>query len=139
MKQPATDSHNWTAIGDPTEAAIVVAAAKFGINDDRLREFPRLAELPFDSVRKRMTTIQGDGSAAFACIKGASEEILSRSTKLMNGGTEQPLTAADRSLFDETAKRLASRGLRVLAVATRPVRGALRSVMSIISMILRKI
>ena len=89
LKPPSAAKCKWTVVGDPTEAAIVVAAAKFGISEDRLREYPRLAELPFDSVRKRMTTIQADGTAAFVCIKGALEEVISRCTASMGDGRTQ--------------------------------------------------
>lgn len=121
LKAPVGGKHHWTAIGDPTEAAIVAAAAKCGLDAERLGRFSRLAELPFDSVRKRMTTIQGDGAAAFACVKGAAEEILSLSTTLMKCGALQSLNKSDLSSIEDAVRRMTGSGLRVLAVATRPV------------------
>jgi magnesium-transporting ATPase (P-type) len=73
---PARDGQPWLAIGDPTEAALLMAAMKAGITDHVLTRFPRLAELPFDSVRKRMTTIQQTASGPMACVKGAPSEVL---------------------------------------------------------------
>ena len=75
---PQNDQRRWTAIGDPTEAAILTAAAKLGLSQEKLAVWPRLAELPFDSTRKRMTTIQRIDGAAVACVKGAPGEIFAR-------------------------------------------------------------
>jgi magnesium-transporting ATPase (P-type) len=67
--------HKIRAIGDPTEAAIIVAAGKAGLSDNALKAWPRLSELPFDSTRKRMTTIQRIEGLPVACVKGAPSEI----------------------------------------------------------------
>ncbi len=106
----------WHAIGDPTEAALLAAAGKLGLSRDELtREFPRVAELPFDSGRRRMTTVHRvtadpDGSVEVIC-KGAPESVL-----------RAPLLADASALLTVAAARAASfadEGYRVLAVASR--------------------
>lgn len=111
----------WQAVGDPTEAAILVAAAKVGLADATLATWPRLAELPFDSARKRMTTIQRIDDATIACVKGAASEILGRCTAIRRAGTASPLQDAERAAIESAHDALAGRGLRVLAVAERAV------------------
>ncbi|HXJ19513.1 MAG TPA: cation-translocating P-type ATPase [Polyangia bacterium] len=89
-------------VGDPTEVAILVAAAERGVARERIEaENPRVAESPFDSERKRMSILRRDGRLY---VKGAVEVILARATE----GTEGASPAADA---------MAGRGLRVLAVA----------------------
>ncbi len=116
---PERGGGRWSALGDPTEAAILAAGAKIGIDRDALSAWPRLAELPFDAVRKRMTTIQEIGGEAVACVKGAWSELLPRCTTISWNGSPAPLdeqlTRATRDSHDQ----LTGRGMRVLAVAAR--------------------
>ncbi len=111
----------WQAIGDPTEAAIVVAAARVGLTEAALAAWPRLAELPFDSARKRMTTIHAFDGQPMACVKGAPSAVLPRCTRLRQDAVEVPLDPVRQQEVEAAAQALARRGLRVLAVATRPV------------------
>lgn len=103
--------------------ALAVAAAKAGFTRDDLDRWPRLFELPFDSIRKRMTTIQRDGDRVLACSKGALTEILPRCTALAVGYADEPLGDAWRDRIEEAHTRLASMGWRVLAVAERDLGG----------------
>jgi len=116
---PAQAGGRWSAMGDPTEAAILAAATKIGIDRNALEAWPRLAELPFDSVRKRMTTIQEIDGEAVACVKGALSELLPRCAEINWRGLAHPfddrLTRATRDSHDQ----LTGRGMRVLAVAAR--------------------
>ncbi|MFF8589688.1 cation-translocating P-type ATPase [Streptomyces althioticus] len=101
----------WNALGDPTEAALLVAGARLGLDHTALlRESPRIAEVPFDSGRKRMTTVhrRPDGTVRVAC-KGAPEALLRPRT--LEDGPEALARAAAR------AEELAREGYRVLAVA----------------------
>ncbi|GAB2953276.1 cation-transporting P-type ATPase [Nonomuraea fastidiosa] len=101
----------WTALGDPTEAALLAAAARLGLDHAGLqRRFPRVAELPFDSGRKRMTTVHllPDGGARLIC-KGAPEALLHPDVL-----TDDPALVARAA---ERADRYARDGYRVLAVA----------------------
>lgn len=106
-------------IGDPTEAAILVAAAKAGISQDALKSWPRLAELPFDSVRKRMTTIQQIDGKPAACIKGAPSEVFPRCSAIRWHSATRSFAENQQRLAWEAHDRMAGRGLRVLAVAIR--------------------
>lgn len=107
--------------GDTTEIAILIAALKAGLRA-RGGEGDRLLEVPFDSARRCMTVAVRDQSgAAIACVKGAPEAVLPRSTRVQVGGEVRPLTARLRRRMERGAETMAHRGLRVLAVAYRPV------------------
>ncbi len=118
---PQNDQRRWTAIGDPTEAAILTAAAKLGLSQEKLAVWPRLAELPFDSTRKRMTTIQRIDGAAVACVKGAPGEIFARCAAIRLRSGAAPFDEEWRQRAETAHDELARRGLRMLAVATRSV------------------
>jgi magnesium-transporting ATPase (P-type) len=111
----------WTAIGDPTEAAILAAAAKLGFSQEKLAAWPRLAELPFDSMRKRMTTIQRIDGDSIACVKGAPGEIFARCVAIRLRGLVAPFDDERRRWAEAAHDAMARRGLRVLAVAIRSV------------------
>jgi Ca2+-transporting ATPase len=111
----------WEIKGDPTEGALVVAAAKAGLHKDSLeREWPRINEIPFTSERKRMTTLhQGpDGMMAFS--KGAPEVILAACTRQRVGHGESPLDEEAARIILDAAKEMTTEALRVLAVACKP-------------------
>jgi P-type Ca2+ transporter type 2C len=118
---PQNDQRRWTAIGDPTEAAILAAAAKIDLSREKLAAWPRLAELPFDSTRKRMTTIQRIDGAAVACVKGAPGEIFARCVAVQLRCGAAPFDGELRHRAEAAHDAMARRGLRVLAVATRSV------------------
>ncbi len=118
-------------LGDPTEGALLVLAAKAGYDvEAQLRRSPRLRELPFDSERKRMSVVVQEGGRRRLYTKGAASEVVSRSDRLMApDGTVRALTPGDEAEIDAAVDELASRALRVLAIATREldsrdVRGA---------------
>ena len=124
---PRDERNRWGAIGDPTEAAILVAAAKAGLSQEALAEWPRLAELPFDSTRKRMTTIQRIEGTAVACIKGAPSELFPRCSKILWNGDVVPFGDRQRQAAEASHNAMASRSLRVLAVAIRDVNSELEN------------
>jgi potassium/sodium efflux P-type ATPase len=110
----------WGIIGDPTEAALVVAAAKAGMTAENEREtLPRAFELPFDSRRKRMATVHRQGDTWLAYVKGAPNEILKICTCIQDGGSVRPLTDADCQRILAANDGYAQAALRVLAVARR--------------------
>ena len=118
------DAMHWEIKGDPTEGALIVAAAKAGISKAKLEIcLPRIHEIPFTSETKRMITVhrQGDGFVAYA--KGAPEVILGVCTHLLTADGERPLTPADLTAIETAAHEMAGRALRVLAVAMRPETG----------------
>jgi len=107
--------------GDPTEGALVVAAMKAGLDPGFLNKGePRVAEIPFTSERRRMTTLHktADGSLT-AYSKGAVEEVLAGCTSQLRSGRNIELTPADRERTRATEQRMAAEGLRILALARR--------------------
>ncbi|MEU8717413.1 cation-transporting P-type ATPase [Streptomyces sp. NPDC048663] len=115
--------HGWRVLGDTTEGALLVAAAKAGL-DTAAEEArtPRVAEHPFDSVRKLMSTVHRELDGTYvAYVKGAPLELLDRCSDMDRNGTRTPLTQAARAEVVTAADELAGQGLRVLAVATRRV------------------
>lgn len=114
----------WLARGDATEAAILAAAGKAGLTAERLAQWPRLAELPFDSVRKRMTTVHQDGTRAVACTKGALSEVLALCSRVGVPAGETPLGVERKRAILEAHRALAEQGLRVLAVAEKDLGSA---------------
>jgi Ca2+-transporting ATPase len=108
----------WKVKGDPTEGALIVAAAKAGLHKADLdTQFPRVGEIPFTSETKRMTTLHTGG---LACAKGAPEVILHSCTQLRTENGTMPLDDAGRIIVLEAARQMAGEALRVLAVATKP-------------------
>src|SRR5687767_1855055 len=115
---------SWRMVGDPTEGAMVVAAAKGGFWARELeKSFPRVQEIPFDSDRKRMTTIhRRDGSDFIAFVKGAPDMLLDQCTHIQLAGQAVPLGEDKRKEVLDQNLELARAALRVLAVAYRPLR-----------------
>ncbi len=105
------------AAGDPTELALYLAAETAGYLKRVLQpKYPRIAEIPFDSARKLMTTLHRDSDGVVAYVKGAPEVVLAACRDiLMASGTK----VLDREAMAETAQALAEQGYRVLAVAQR--------------------
>ncbi len=124
----ASDAHivrgetdgRWHVKGDPTEGALVVAAAKAGLKKPDLdTHYPRVNEIPFTSETKRMTTLHKADRQVVAYSKGAPEILLDSCTRQLTASGEAPLDAASRERILETARQMAAEALRVLAVATR--------------------
>jgi Ca2+-transporting ATPase len=114
----------WRVQGDPTEGALLVAARKFGIADAALATYPRIAEIPFTSERKRHTTVHRDPDAAgevHVFVKGAPEILLAKSRYVLSERGVVPLDETRRSEWSQRNDALAGQALRVLAIATRTV------------------
>jgi len=116
----------WDVIGDPTEGALVVLAAKAGLDPGAEREtYPKTAEIPFDAKERRMATFHrtpaGHGrpsDAALVCfVKGAPEAVLPACTHQQQGDRVLTLDQSDRDMFGDANAAMASRALRVLALA----------------------
>ncbi|MFI5553521.1 cation-translocating P-type ATPase [Streptomyces sp. NPDC051738] len=115
---------HWRVLGDTTEGALLVVAAKAGLElDAEEAAAPRVTEFPFDSDRKLMTTVHKTGAGYQACVKGAPGELLARCTDVEWQGRRGPLTEEDRAAVVAASDALASQGLRVLAVARRELDG----------------
>lgn len=136
----------WTVEGDPTEGALIVAAMRAGLDPDRIRAgMPRLAEIPFTSERKKMSTLHAalsesdrkqilsvveelrhrelSGRGAVLFVKGAPERVLAACTHHLAGGERKPLTDYDRQQYLFRNQELATRALRVLGFAYREFAG----------------
>ena len=115
------DRGQWMIIGDPTEGALIVAATKAGLTERTLsEEYPRIAEIPFTSERKRMTTVHltpERGRVAF--VKGAPEIVVERCSHVLEDGGESTLTETKRERILEVNEQMAGSALRVLAMAYR--------------------
>jgi Ca2+-transporting ATPase len=122
------DSHlvtadgTWQIKGDPTEGALIVAAAKAGIERESLiNQSPRISEIPFSSERKKMTTIHNTLKGRIACSKGAPEVILSSCDRICIEGQERELTKQDKQQILGTNKQIAEQAMRVLGMAYKPL------------------
>ena len=109
------------AVGEPTECALVNDAAKNGLPKDQLeKEYVRVAEAPFDSMRKMMTTIHQTADGRFIQFtKGAPDEVLKRCTKAYVGGQIVEMTDEIRSSILKNNKSMADKALRVLCGSMR--------------------
>lgn len=109
-------------IGDPTEIALLEMAARAGADSGALRrEMPRLEELPFDSDRKLMSTVHICDGQKVLFTKGAMDVILDRTGQMLTKSGEIPITPAWRQRLQEQNRTWSEKGLRVLAVAYRPM------------------
>ncbi len=118
---PPDDGHpRWRIVGDPTEAAMQVVAAKGGLDLAAERAaHPRVRELPFESVRKRMSTVHTTAGGRVLYAKGAPRELLACCTWMRVGGRDVPLDEAGRGAVLAMNDAYSRRALRVLAVAMR--------------------
>lgn len=105
--------------GDPTEIALVVMANKFGMHKKELQEnYPRIDELPFDSIRKMMSTKHDLGEQkSVIYTKGALDSIIAHTTRILENGQVRPITANDIEKINKANSYFADKALRVLALA----------------------
>jgi len=117
---PPEGEGGWSILGDPTEASLLVAAAKFGFDYRReVERQPRVYELPFDSRRKRMTTIHRTTGGIEALVKGAPMEVLRLCERIWEPGGTRELTDEDRRRVAEVNDVYARQALRVIGFALR--------------------
>ncbi len=129
LAAPTEEGKRYEVYGDPTEACLIVSAQKGGIDEGELEQrMPRVKELPFESRRKRMTTVHAlehplDGARRIAFVKGAPNEVVRLSDSIRLNGAVVPLTDELRAQITAANDAYAADGLRVLAVAYRPLDG----------------
>jgi Ca2+-transporting ATPase len=112
----------WMITGDPTEGALVVLAAKAGLNSDTLRcDISRIAEDPFTSEKKRMTTYHSINNETFAYSKGAGEVMLGCSTQIMTSQGIITITDEIRTHLQSTIRQFAEDSLRVIGFAYKKI------------------
>ena len=112
--------HPGQIIGDPTEGALIYLAQAFGIDHEDLEEtYPRLFEQPFDSDRKRMTTVHRIQDRNIAYTKGAVDELLPLCTHMLTAAGVRPMTETDRRQILSLCNQMSEQALRVLGFAMR--------------------
>lgn len=113
---------NYFTSGEPTEIALTVLCKKAGFDIEQLgKKFPRIDEIPFDSVRKMMTTINQSDNKLFAFTKGAPERVLDICKKFYKKSGIDNLNLRDKKDIIEAVINMANRALRVLAIAYKPL------------------
>ncbi len=106
--------------GDPTQTAVVNFALKLGLPKYELEEkHPRVGEIPFDSMRKLMTTVHHDGDGFIQHTTGAPDVVIGKCTHILRGGEMIPMTDEIRNELAAANKALADQALRVLAAGIR--------------------
>lgn len=120
---PPDEEHSgWYPIGDPTEAALITLSTKIGTRSPREdEENPELHEFPFDSERKRMSSIRRFGDRQQLAMKGATDSVLSISNCIYRDGQSVPITEEDKQSIRKLNDKYSSQALRVLAIAFRPL------------------
>ena len=116
------DENEKTAVGEPTECALVNYAEKLGLSKaNQKAEYVRIGEVPFDSMRKMMSTVHNKNGELVQFTKGAPDEILKRCTKALVGGEVVDITDEIKEDILSANKAMADKALRVLAAATKPL------------------
>ncbi|MEG4572373.1 cation-transporting P-type ATPase [Microcoleus sp. N3A4] len=110
---------NWTAIGNPTEGALVAVAYKAGLSDKLTQALPRLDTLPFESQFQYMATLHNNRPERLIYVKGSIEAILQRCHQMLDADGEA--IALNSAQIEQTVERMAKKGLRVLALAKKVV------------------
>ncbi|GIF18823.1 ATPase [Paractinoplanes tereljensis] len=120
---PPDSAGGWRVLGDTTEGALLVAAAKAGVDlTAEQRAAPRIEEFPFDADRKLMTTVHRTGETTIAYVKGAPQELLARCTRIVQGDEGVvAISDAMRARVAAVNDDMSRDALRVLGVAYRPV------------------
>lgn len=111
-------------VGDPTEIALLDMGTPFSLTRQELeRDYPRINEIPFDSDRKMMTTVNDYGDKKISYTKGGLDLILAHATSIYENGTKRPITQDDVKAIFAAATTMANSALRVLALAFRESSG----------------
>jgi len=121
--QKNNENNQWEIIGDPTEGALVVTAAKAGYDKKKLeQDYPRVKEFPFDSDRKQMSTLhQTPDGSQIIFVKGAPDQVISFCTYYQKNGTKEEMGESIKNKVLAQNRELAVEALRVLAIAYRLV------------------
>ena len=118
------DGEETQGVGDATELALLNLAQDCGIAPEQVRaRFARIREIPFDSERKIMSTVNRMPEGQMLLAKGAMDVLLERSTRIDDRGNIRPITYEDKRMLMQLHDTCSRRGLRVLAAAYRPLKG----------------
>ena len=122
IHEPDKDHLSWYPIGDPTEAALITLSTKLGTRSPvEDQENPEIMEFPFDSERKRMSSVRQFGDRHQLAMKGATGSVLSVSKFILRDGKPVPITENDREEINRLNEEYSDKALRVLAIAYRPL------------------
>lgn len=122
IHEPDEEHDGWHPVGDPTEAALVTMSTKLGTRSPTEdEENPEIKEFPFDSERKRMSSVRQFGDREQLAMKGATDSVLSVARHIYRDGTAVPITEDDRKTIQGVNEEYSRRALRVIAVAYRPL------------------
>ncbi len=118
---PPDESHaNWYPIGDPTEAAIITLSTKVGTRSPQEDvENPELHEFPFDSFRKRMSSVRKFDDRQVLCMKGATDGLLTITKYIYKNGEILPITEADKQQIQDMNTKYSKQAMRVISIAYR--------------------
>ncbi|MCL6627824.1 MAG: HAD-IC family P-type ATPase, partial [Alicyclobacillus shizuokensis] len=116
--KPQSEEDDWLLDGDPTEGALLVMAMKAGLKPEEAG-FERIDEIPFESERKLMSVLVRQGEEVLLLTKGAPDVLLERSSKVLTGGREEPLSQGLRRQILAAHQQMAAQALRNLAFAYR--------------------
>ncbi len=123
IHEPDADHPGWYPIGDPTEAALITVSTKLGTRSPKEdEENPELKEFPFDSERKRMSSIRQFGKRKVLCMKGAIGSVLSVSKFIYKRGKAAKLTKKDIDMLDALNVEYSRKAMRVLAFGYRELK-----------------
>jgi Ca2+-transporting ATPase len=123
IHKPDAEHDIWYPIGDPTEAALITMSTKLGTRSPREdEENPEMQEFPFDSKRKRMSSVRKFGEQVALTVKGSTNGVISVSNYIYKNGKEKLLTEDDKELIKTVNEQYSKEGLRVLAIARRDLK-----------------
>ena len=123
IHEPDNDHPGWYPIGDPTEAALITVSTKLGTRSPKEdEENPELKEFPFDSERKRMSSIRQFGSKRVLCMKGAIDSVLAVSKYIYKRGEATKLTEKNVEMLNKLNFEYSRKAMRVLAFGYRELK-----------------
>lgn len=123
IHEPDKDHPGWYPIGDPTEAALITVSTKLGTRSPKEdKENPELKEFPFDSDRKRMSSIRQFEDKKVLCMKGAIDSVLSVSKYIYERGKTAKLTKKDAEMLNTLNAEYSKKAMRVLAFGYRELK-----------------
>lgn len=123
IHEPDNDHPGWYPIGDPTEAALITVSTKLGTRSPKEdEENPELQEFPFDSERKRMSSIRQFGSKKVLCMKGAIDSVLAVSKYIYKRGKATKLTKKNAEMLNTLNVEYSKKAMRVLAFGYRELK-----------------
>lgn len=115
----SSDKEWCNIVGDPTEGALLVVAAKAGLNEEEIEEtYPRLDEIPFQSERRYMATLHQSDGGKVVYVKGAVKKLLEMSQSILKDAKLVPLKKADKEAIVQVSDTMAKDAMRVISLVS---------------------